>query len=153
VQAEGGQPVGEQEATDEDGDRRGGQGAAAIGGKERQVEDVRERHARHGDEEQRRQGDEIDEAVERLAAGVAEEAETAAEIAGEDDAEYRQDDIGDREHGGTMVGFRSSVENPARAPLILMNGLTSRRACEIGRAVATARSGLCGFLAGPPSLL
>ena len=81
------------------------QRAAAIGEEKRPVEDVAQRHPRHGDEEQRRQRDIVDEGVQRLAAGRAQHAEAAAEITCEDDAEDRQDDIEDSDHEhSTLTG-------------------------------------------------
>ena len=93
MQAEGGQAVGEQPAGAEHRDSGGDDDAAAIAGEEAPVQHIGDADARGRDEEQRRQREEVDEAVERFAAGLAEQAEAAAEIAGEDDAEHRQDAV------------------------------------------------------------
>jgi hypothetical protein len=93
VQAEGGQAVGEQPAGDGDGDQDGDDDAASIGREEAPVQHVGDADPRGRDEEQRGQRQEIDEAVEGLAAGLAQQAEAAAQIAGEDDAEHRQHDL------------------------------------------------------------
>ena len=80
----------EPEASGENGQQGRQQRAAAIGEEKRPVEDIAQRHPCHGDEEQRRQRDIIDEGVQRLAAGRAQHAKAAAEITCEDDAEDRQ---------------------------------------------------------------
>src|SRR3546814_6119487 len=72
-EAERAEPVRKGEPRHRDGDHEGGRRAAAIGAEEGEIEHFRQRHPGHRDEEQRRQRDEVDEAVEGLAALLAED--------------------------------------------------------------------------------
>jgi hypothetical protein len=78
VQRERAQTPWKQENGHDEGEDEGGELRTAKCEEKRPVQDVRDVHARHRDHEQGGQGDVIDEAVERVGAGLAEQPEPPA---------------------------------------------------------------------------
>lgn len=101
-----GQSATEGEFRQQHGRRPNGGEGQHEAGKEINADDVVYIDRRHRLEQQHRQRDPVDEPVQCLAAGVAQQSTAAGDVSGGDDPEYGQNDVEDRFHGPAGLGHQ-----------------------------------------------
>ena len=100
MEGKGSDAARKQKARDDEGNAEDKEDAAEIGGDQRPIQDSIQRRLGEAMDEQRGQGDPIDESVERLGTGWPEQPDTPDGVANQDDPEDREDDAEDGFHRG-----------------------------------------------------